>query len=633
MTDERVPFGKDSGGLLVHVSQVKTNGLACGLVCPDPNCERPLVAYLKGKKKKPHLGHHGKTECHYGLETTLHQYAKELIAERKTLRLPAVIHGNSILKSESKLVFDLVRLEQKHHSIVPDIIATKNQRELLIEIVVTHRCEEKKLAVLADKSLPTIEIDLSKLRDCDDLPALDEAILESSDRYWVFHPAIAQRDLDLQARELEKMKATAESLAAWLRKHRSGIRSGAISDSFKALEQCGLEHLVNAELKGSWITGKSPADWQSSLLWSLIAGERRHRSDNLYVHEVIAAMQRQKSLVDNLVGAPAAVLPLLQELVPDFAPPDQLASDYIAFLIERKFLSLQQRFQPEVTRPALEKRDAILNAQNAREEERLRIEAEKKAAQAAKEAKAQREHEERTEAKRRSLATLAVETQVRQLLADPTQSDPAKFNMWRWWRARLDSGRTPLEMLSTPSGTSTLLLRLKNLEKLLHPGASPEVDLQNLPLELHRARRSEEREAKRLAEEKADREREAEEMCEHDSELLSWLEEPLEALGQLTPRQAAGQSVAALENVRVLANQVMAAARRRKAERARLSQRTPEEFRERLSTLAKAFLGNRANQWLDTAHEFSGGQTPRVLCRDQHSFEICLSQLQKNGRA
>ena len=631
MTDELLPFGKDSSGSLVHISHVTTKGLACGLVCPDPNCGRPLVAHLKGQKKKRHLAHQANSPGCFALETMLHQHAKQLIAEQKTLLLPAVSHRGVTLKKEVMLTFDSVRLEQRHHTIVPDILATKNDRELLIEIVVTHRCEDKKKAILAEQKLATVEIDLSKLRSFSDLPALDEAILKSATRYWVFHPDIAARELELEDERRQELDAAAQKLAAQLRKLRSRVHSSDTDAHYGYLQQCGLAHLVGEDLKGGWITGKSSSNWQAPLLWSLIAGGRRTRSDSLYVHEVNAALQKQKSLDLSVVDLASRMVARLQELIPDFASPDQLAASYIASLHAKGFLDHHQRFRPELTVPALEKRDAILNAEKAKEDERRRIAADRKAADDAKAAKAHADREASAAAKRRYEDKIKVEKQIRHLLDDPRRKGATNFNMAKWWKTPLGSGKTPEELLATHSAISTILLRLKNLEKLFQRNASPDVDLHNLPLEHVRATRLQEREDRRAAELRGERERDIEELLEVDPELLPWMDKPLDALDQKTPRQIAGQSSQQLESVRTLAKQMMATQRRRRAERARLPRRSADEFRDRLATFAEAFLRGKAKDWLDTPNAISGGETPRQYCRDQDGFDACLSALQRQG--
>jgi hypothetical protein len=68
--------------------------------------------------------------------------------------LPAVQYGGITLFKETNLTFDSVRLE--HREIIPDIIASKKGLEALIEILVTHACDERKISILNERVLPTV---------------------------------------------------------------------------------------------------------------------------------------------------------------------------------------------------------------------------------------------------------------------------------------------------------------------------------------------------------------------------------------------------------------------------------------------------------------------------------------------
>jgi hypothetical protein len=83
----QIPYGRDGAGRIRHISEV-SSGLISGCVCPA--CGTPLVAY-KGKLKRHHFGHHADRACSGALETALHEFAKQVLADSRMLWLPPLI--------------------------------------------------------------------------------------------------------------------------------------------------------------------------------------------------------------------------------------------------------------------------------------------------------------------------------------------------------------------------------------------------------------------------------------------------------------------------------------------------------------------------------------------------------------
>ena len=75
-----------ANGVLVHISEVE-RGLQCGCVCPM--CRRDLVA-KQGKVQEHHFAHDKGAECAHAVETALHLAAKDILAKRREIVLPAV---------------------------------------------------------------------------------------------------------------------------------------------------------------------------------------------------------------------------------------------------------------------------------------------------------------------------------------------------------------------------------------------------------------------------------------------------------------------------------------------------------------------------------------------------------------
>ena len=150
---------------LVHISQVDS-GIACNCRCPS--CGEVLVA-KKGNRKIHHFAHYNSDACESGYETSLHLLAKEVLSEAKQMVIPAVyvIDKNPDWRVSSKqtICIDDVRLERRVGNIIPDIIVSSKDRELLIEIYVTHPVDVAKLENIKSLHLSCLEIDLSQIKD------------------------------------------------------------------------------------------------------------------------------------------------------------------------------------------------------------------------------------------------------------------------------------------------------------------------------------------------------------------------------------------------------------------------------------------------------------------------------------
>lgn len=158
---------------LVNVDEVK-NGLECNCICPNPQCNAPLIAKNDGEKNAHHFAHYGEDECEHGYESMLHLMAKRILIEEKQLCLPRrhlnfpnTFNSREIVKEDSKYIFDNVeeekRLYEEGLSIIPDIVLTMNNKKLLVEIYVTHKIDGSKHNKIKELGLSAIEIDLSKI--------------------------------------------------------------------------------------------------------------------------------------------------------------------------------------------------------------------------------------------------------------------------------------------------------------------------------------------------------------------------------------------------------------------------------------------------------------------------------------
>jgi Competence protein CoiA-like family len=189
MKNIKLPFGlKDE--MLVHISEAQ-QGLGCGCVCPS--CKEPLVA-RKGGITVHHFAHRKGSECAKAVETALHLAAKEILANRREITLPAVeikldCYRDPIpVSAERTFPLDEVRVEHRTEDIVPDILAYSGGHPLMIEIRVTHEVDEIKLAKIRGLDISVIEIDLSSMYHTfsrDEL--LDAVVHRTANKKWFFN--------------------------------------------------------------------------------------------------------------------------------------------------------------------------------------------------------------------------------------------------------------------------------------------------------------------------------------------------------------------------------------------------------------------------------------------------------------
>ena len=187
--DASLIYGRCEFGI-AHVEEVPS-GLACGCTCPA--CGDVLVA-KKGRCRRHHFAHHGEVECPWAVETALHLAAKQILARRRAIVLPAVHLGDGVRDGEGdaprgpalaaarRVTLDTVRLERRLGEVVPDVIAWVAGRDLYIEVRVTHAVDEAKRAKVAARGVSTVEIDLSDLARDATAAAIERRVVDADGR-------------------------------------------------------------------------------------------------------------------------------------------------------------------------------------------------------------------------------------------------------------------------------------------------------------------------------------------------------------------------------------------------------------------------------------------------------------------
>ena len=210
-------------GDLLHISQVP-RGLSCECVCPA--CHKSLVA-KKGRQREHHFAHASGNSCQHAIETALHLAAKDVLARRREIVLPAVeirfpydkfVNYDFSTKvvtiaPEQRYQLDSVELEHRVSEIIPDVLAKVKNRSLLIEIRVTHKIDERKLKKIQDLNMSCIEIDLSNMPRNFSKEDIEMWIVDAGPhKRWIHNVAIERRRKHMLSQAISRLLFTHERI-------------------------------------------------------------------------------------------------------------------------------------------------------------------------------------------------------------------------------------------------------------------------------------------------------------------------------------------------------------------------------------------------------------------------------------
>ena len=210
----KVPFGKKNG-LLYDVHSVE-KGLLCKCVCPS--CDMLLIAN-HCTKKQSYFSHSKGSDCAHGYETSIHEMSKQILLEARSIILPELVCRINEDSKSTRNILDITLLNEQIwawkdignseifiQNIKPDFFVNTSQGDLLIEIAVTHFCDEKKLQKLKSLNFAAIEIDLSncpRIASKEDLRHI--IINELEGKSWLSYPGL----IDAK-KEIEKIRTEIE---------------------------------------------------------------------------------------------------------------------------------------------------------------------------------------------------------------------------------------------------------------------------------------------------------------------------------------------------------------------------------------------------------------------------------------
>lgn len=225
----------------INITDVKS-GLQSDAFCVV--CNSQLIA-KKGEIKTHHFAHINGTECKYWRETFIHLAVKKYLSETKSIRLPRYYMDSVPAQEAMDFTFTDCVVEKRLDSIVPDIcLIADNGTKLIVEVAVTHFCDDVKIEKIKHLNISCVEIDLSKFKGCKSI-GVDEIkyILELGVYIkWLFH-----RKLSTAQKLIDTIKAEINSIDKELGKECPS----------KIKYSCEFTHTVKTTFYGKKVINKS----------------------------------------------------------------------------------------------------------------------------------------------------------------------------------------------------------------------------------------------------------------------------------------------------------------------------------------------------------------------------------------
>lgn len=402
---------------------------------------------------------------------------------------------------------------------------------------------------MADKSLNTVEIDLSNLERAGvPVAEFDRAILESAPRVWLYNHRVEK---ELEAWREAQERYDIEVARAHIDQLRDRLFLSAFEDGDPSEEELyvrirDLGEFIDIELPGNWASPLSATFWQAAALRGVISELVVEGDEVVTPAELKAFLQDLPDQPFDLLDLPPRIADRVRAELSDFQSLDELSQSYHQALVQRGFLDPRGRVYPAVITRANDALKRYQQAEAARIAEKKRLDAEQAQRLAAIEMERQREN-------RRDDARRKVEEFVSGLLEAVPRESRAGFAFAQWWDTPLASGKTP-ESFIQHGDAWFLLHKLEELKQLFVSGSAPLDNLLNLPLDSVRSLRIAEAETARKAKQKADaeiRQRHVEAWSRRRDQEPDWIDTPQLVLGNLSPRQVINGPDAAWRQLQV----------------------------------------------------------------------------------
>jgi hypothetical protein len=131
------------------------------------------------------------TDCAGGVESSIHLLAKKVLSTHQTIFLPGCKVTFPKEKEQGRFQQHWFRVtsaqvETKYGEIVPDVLIDIYGIAIAVEILVTHKVDERKTELFRKMRLPAIEIDLSRVdRELPESEITRLVVGDGGHKYWV----------------------------------------------------------------------------------------------------------------------------------------------------------------------------------------------------------------------------------------------------------------------------------------------------------------------------------------------------------------------------------------------------------------------------------------------------------------
>lgn len=609
-------YGIDLAGRIRHISEVK-RGYACGCVCPA--CGVELIG-KKGDDKAHHFGHRASFSCAGAPETALHRLAKEIVATELRLFVPevkAVFRGMSKSIHDGKVVDLDTAVEEARNlrGLVPDILVARNGRHLLVEIYVTHACDELKLGMLRDNGVAAVEIDLSRFPRDAPRSAVRDAVIEQAGRKWLYHPEIDAEVEAMRAAHRDKEDARQrrfeEDVSAYLRRYDEGLKylaTRVISSPDKTREffRIGLGAHIGLPVGGSGCFVVLETEWQFLVLGAFLPEDDKRRA---YRHHAIFEWIKAKSLLRSSFHF---VAPDMEEAMrvrnAQFMSPYRAIEAYLDELVSRGVLQKAKTYTlaMSVLETLLDLRESI-----------------------------ERKRQRRT----------ALVERIEKILGALPDDETEAFSLNDWMAQVQEDGMSfSVAIEADDEMFDEMLIPIRKIEAMMFRKGAAVVETLGLPIELEQARqmdaRLREADEKQAAEKaKADQIEQAmrlaaqergealkAQVCPHGSEFVAWIEIDHPEFGGMTPLAAAIAGEDGAYRVNRLLQRKFDDRAREQARAAETQGWKSELERELIKTLK-----DKTQPFLDSPYPLGPHPKikPRDYCVSKVTFEECLGLARK----
>lgn len=322
-------YAQTADGMIIHIDKYEAGLVSC------PECDEFLVA-KKGKIRRHHFAHKSNSECKSAPETALHKAAKQILMQEKALRLPSfetIVEGKlrKLTTERPRYEFYKCKIEEKRSDVRSDAVLTdKNERDLLVEIFVTHRVDESKLTKLREQGESAIEIDLSGIDRAVNESELRDLVVSSASRTWLFNVLGNSRESALlealekeQVRKRRKRENQIDNLF-------SVYSSAEINDATPIeLPDLFRQHVL-ADLSQPSCFCVSQEVWRSEVLDQFI--RQTNSGKQVDVKQILDHLKRLEMHKPELKYVEPALEEETKAKHPDFRSPYSALLDYVRYL-------------------------------------------------------------------------------------------------------------------------------------------------------------------------------------------------------------------------------------------------------------------------------------------------------------